>query len=115
MPKRDDDLLVSDMVECCRKILNYVANMNFDAFVEDDRTVDAVIRNFEVLGEASRFISLEIKTKNPFVEWRKIGDFRNILIHDYFGINYETMWKIIKEELSDQLEFLEQVNANIKD
>jgi uncharacterized protein with HEPN domain len=115
MPKRDDDLLVSDMVECSRKILSYVKNMNFDAFIDDDRTVDAVIRNFEVLGEASRYVSLEIKEKNPFVEWRKIGDFRNILIHDYFGINYETMWKIIKEELSDQLEFLEQVNTNIKD
>ncbi len=88
MPKRDDDLLLSDMIECSRKILDYVKGIDFDAFIDDDRTVDAVIRNFEVLGEASRYFSSEIKEKNPFVEWRKIGDFRNILIHDYFGINY---------------------------
>lgn len=65
--------------------------------------------------EASRYISLEIKEKNPFVAWRKIGDFKNVLIHDYFGINYETMWKIIRKELSDQLGFLEQVSTDIKD
>jgi uncharacterized protein with HEPN domain len=98
-----------------QKNIELCSKHELDAFIGHDRTVDAVIRNFEVLGEASRFISSEIKAKNPFVEWRKIGDFRNILIHDYFGINYETMWKIIKEELSDQLEFLEQVNTNIKD
>jgi len=91
MPKRDNDLLLSDMIECGKKILNYVKGMDFDAFINDAKTVDAVIRNFEVLGEASKYISLEIKSKNPFVEWRKIGDFRNVLIHDYFGINHETI------------------------
>jgi uncharacterized protein with HEPN domain len=100
MPKRDNDLLLSDMIECGKKILNYVKGMDFDAFINDAKTVDAVIRNFEVLGEASKYISLEIKSKNPFVEWRKIGDFRNVLIHDYFGINHETIWTIIKNELS---------------
>lgn len=58
-------------------------------------------------------MGLEIKSHNPFVEWRKIGDFRNILIHDYFGINYETMWAIIKNELPEQLDLLEQVNTDL--
>lgn len=85
----------------------------FDTFIDDSKTLDAVIRNFEVLGEASRYISLEIKSNNPFVEWRKIGDFRNVLIHDYFGINYETMWAIIKDELQNQLDLLEQVDTDL--
>ena len=109
MPKRDDDLLISDMIECCKKILDYVKGMDFETFIDDIKTVDAVIRNFEVLGEASRYISFGVKSGHPFVEWKKIGDFRNVLIHDYFGINYETMWTIIKVELPDQLEFLEQI------
>ena len=75
--------------------------------------MDAVIRNFEVLGKASKYVSLETKSNAPFIEWRKIGDFRNILIHDYFGINYETMWKIIQDELPEQLEFLKQLNDNL--
>ena len=113
MPKRDNDLLLSDMIECGRKILNYFEVLDFNAFIDDAKTVDAVIRNFEVLGEASRYVDLDIKSNSPFVEWRKIGDFRNILIHDYFGINYETMWSIIKNELPEQLELLEQVDTDL--
>lgn len=115
MPKRDDDLLLSDMIECSRKILGFVKGMDFETFIDDVKTVDAVIRNFEVIGEASRYVSSEIKLNNPLVEWRKIGDFRNVLIHEYFGINYETMWKIIENELPEQLNFLEQVDTEAKD
>ncbi len=75
--------------------------------------MDAVIRNFEVLGEACKYISTELKMNNPLVEWRKISDFRNILIHDYFGINYEILWKIIEEELPAQLEFLDKINDDL--
>jgi uncharacterized protein with HEPN domain len=112
MPKRDDDLLLSDMIECCRKILSYVKGMDFETFINDAKTVDAVVRNFEVLGEAGKSVGLEIKSNNPFVEWRKIGDFRNVLIHNYFGINYEILWAIIRDELPNQLDFLEQVDTD---
>lgn len=112
MSKRDDDLLLSDMIECCRKILNFVQGMEYESFTNDEKTVDAVIRNFEVLGEAGKYISAEIRSENPLVEWRKISDFRNILIHQYFGIDYEIMWDIIQHELPNQLQFLEQVNVD---
>jgi uncharacterized protein with HEPN domain len=61
--------------------------------------IDAVVRNFEIIGEAANKISQEIKEKYPSVEWRKISDFRNILAHEYFGIDYEIMWDIIKNKL----------------
>ena len=109
MPKRDDDLLISDMIECCEKIFDYIKGMDFEKFIDDSKTVDAVIRNFEVLGEASRFISTEVKSENPLVEWRKISDFRNVLIHDYFGINYQIMWEIIINELRMQFEILRNI------
>jgi len=113
MPKRDDDLLISDMIDCCHRIIDYVKGMNYESFITDNKTIDAVIRNFEVLGEACKYVSVEIKSNNPYIEWRKIGDFRNILIHDYFGINYETLWKIIEDDLSDQLDFLERLKENL--
>lgn len=112
MPKREEDLLISDMIDSARKILSYIKGMDFSAFTSDDKTVDAVIRNFEVIGEASKYVSAEMKSDHPLIEWRKIGDFRNILIHDYFGINYDIMWNIIQNELPGQLDFLEQLAGN---
>ena len=97
MPKVDDDLLGSDMIDCCLKILNYTRGLDYSTFLNDSKTTDAVIRNFEVLGEACKYISDKIKLNNPLIEWRKIGDFSNILIHDYFGINYEILWNIIEK------------------
>ena len=94
MSKRDDDLLISDMIECCVNIFEYTNEMNANDFINDRKTIDAVIRNFEVLGEACKKVSEDLRTTNTFIEWKKISDFRNILIHHYFGINYEIMWKI---------------------
>jgi uncharacterized protein with HEPN domain len=111
MPKRDDDLLVSDMIECCVNIFEYTNGMNANNFINDRKTVDAVIRNFEVLGEACKRVSEDLRSTNTFIEWKKISDFRNILIHHYFGINYEIMWKIIEEYLPQQYEYLKQLDA----
>ncbi|MEO7120550.1 MAG: DUF86 domain-containing protein, partial [Ginsengibacter sp.] len=61
---------------------------------------------------ACKYVSDETKLKNPLIEWRKIGDFRNILIHDYFGINHDILWNIIEKELPGQLQFLEQINLS---
>src|SRR3990170_2721343 len=69
-----------------------------DLFV-DEMKLDAIVRNFEIIGEAASNIPAEIRGKYPFVEWRKISDFRNVLAHEYFGINYKIMWDIIKNKL----------------
>lgn len=62
--------------------------------------MDAIVRNFEIIGEASSNIPTEIRDKYPFIKWRKISDFRNVLTHEYFGIDYEIMWEIIKKKTS---------------
>lgn len=109
MPERDDDLLLNDMIEAADSIFEYVGTISFDEFKNDKKTVDAVLRNFEVLGEASKLISEELKQTNPLVEWRLITDFRNILIHHYFGIDYTAVWTAIKESLPYNYEMLKRI------
>lgn len=110
MRKRDDDLLISDMIDCCKNIFEYTRGMTFNDFISD---ADAVIRNFEVLGEACRRVSEGTRLSNIHIEWRKMGDFRNVLIHDYFGINLEILWKIIEEYLPQQFQFLEELSESL--
>ena len=72
--------------------------------------VYAVVRNFEIIGEASNYLSIEFKLKNKEVEWRKLIDFRNILIHHYFGVNYEILWDIILNQVDDHIDFWKTSN-----
>jgi uncharacterized protein with HEPN domain len=107
MPKRDDLLLKDDILDCFKNILQYTQNHNYESFVNSQITIDAVIRNFEVIGEAANYISEEFKINSPEIEWRKLTDFRNKLIHHYFGINYEIVWEVIQKEVVNYIEFLE--------
>ncbi len=77
--------------------------MSYNEFLNNRMCVDAVIRNFEILGEAANHISEDYKTKHQQLEWRKMTDFRNRLIHNYFGINYKVVWNIIRNEIPDCL------------
>lgn len=104
MPKRDDRLLLQDIHEAGYKILLFTAGYSFDAYVHDERTKDAVIRNFEVIGEASRNLSVSFTEANQQVEWKKMIGFRNLLIHDYFGIDHQIVWTAIQDFLPETIE-----------
>jgi len=82
--------------------------MSFDDFVSDDKTIDAVVRNFEIIGEAANRVPEDFKTDYPEIEWRRIIGFRNRIIHEYFGINYEIGWKIKDENIPELADFIEQ-------
>ncbi|MBX3044243.1 MAG: DUF86 domain-containing protein [Candidatus Kapabacteria bacterium] len=73
--------------------------MSFDNFSDDDKTIDAVIRNFEIIGEASNHLPKDFKLKYADIDWRALTDFRNVIIHEYFGISIEIIWDIIENEL----------------
>jgi uncharacterized protein with HEPN domain len=73
--------------------------MDFETFKDDDRTIDAVIRNFEVIGEAGRYIPEEIKARYPDIPWKEMIGMRNIMIHGYFGVNITILWQTILEDL----------------
>ena len=109
MPKRNDDLLVADILEAAQSIFIYIGEMDYEAFIADKKTVDAVVRNFEIMGEASKMISEVTKLKQPLIEWREMADFRNVLIHEYFGIDYEIVWDTIKNMLPYNYELLKML------
>lgn len=73
--------------------------MAFDDFINDEKTIDAVIRNVEIIGEASGRLSEQITARYTEVDWRRMKNFRNLLIHRYFGINYQIVYSVIKEYL----------------
>jgi uncharacterized protein with HEPN domain len=92
-------LYLDDILTSTNKILSYVGESSFDEVMQDEMRLEAIERNFTIMGEAARNIPQEIKEKYPFVEWQKVSDFRNILAHENFGISKKIMWTIIKEKL----------------
>ena len=82
MSKREELLLLNDIFIAGNKILKFSDQMNFEQFMGDEKTQDACIRNFEIIGEAAKYITEETILSNPEIEWRKIANYRNLLIHE---------------------------------
>ena len=77
--------MLLDMKEAAEKILKYTKGLSFEDFLADDKTIDAVVRNFEIIGEASLRIDEDFRFEHPQIEWKKLRGFRNRIVHDYFG------------------------------
>jgi uncharacterized protein with HEPN domain len=112
MSDRNLKLLLEDMLDSALKIKRYTTNLNYDSFSEDDKTIDAVVRNFEIIGEAANRITHDFRIKYPEIEWNRIRGFRNRIVHDYFGIDYEIVWTIIENDLENLIKQLEFVISN---
>ena len=104
MSERNFRLYLTDILESGRAINEFVKDMSFEAFSNDRKTSSAVIREFEIIGEAVGKLPDEIKQLYPHIEWQDIKDFRNLLIHEYFGVDHEIVWKIIQNDLAALLD-----------
>ena len=109
MSKRDTILLLDDMLQAAWKIKRYTENQDYESFLTDDKTIDAVIRNFEIIGEAANRIDDDFKELNPQIEWNRIRGFRNRIVHEYFGVDYEIVWDIIDTYLENLIDRLETI------
>ena len=112
MSRRDNLTLIEDILESAQKIKKYTIDYNFDTFIEDDRTQDAVVRNFEIIGEASSKVDPDFKFEYSSIPWRKLKGYRNRLIHEYFGVDYQIVWEIIQDVLPDLIERLEEIASH---
>lgn len=96
---RDYKIHLEDILEAIGKILSYTDSISFKDFSSDSKTIDAVIRNLEIIGEAIKKVPEDTRKLKPEIEWKNIAALRDILIHEYFGIDNEIVWDIIRNKL----------------
>jgi uncharacterized protein with HEPN domain len=96
---RNSKLFLTDILDCMVKIDKFIKGMQYEEFVADDKTSSAVIRKLEIIGEAVKNIPMEVRNKYLEIPWKEMAGMRDKLIHWYFGVDYELVWKVIKEDL----------------
>ncbi len=101
---RDPALYLADIAASCRLILEYTHGITAAEFRSDRKTIDAVVRNLEVIGEAVKRLPASAKDRRPDVDWRKIAGLRDILIHAYFGIDLDIVWDVVANKIPALLE-----------
>lgn len=99
MSKRELELYLQDILDSIGKIEKYARGLSYVEFSKDEKTIDAVVRNFEVIGEAARHVPKEIVNKYPDIPWGKMSGMRNKVLHEYFGVDLEILWQTIQEDL----------------
>ena len=99
MYKRDDKLYIGDILDSIKAIEEYIHNIDYNQFIENRMVYSATIRELEIIGEATSKISEKTREKYPNIDYRTIKDFRNVLAHEYFGVDMEIVWGIVSKKL----------------
>lgn len=100
MTDRNYNLYLKDILDAIEKIYEYTKNLSFEDFSKNSIVVDAVIRNFEIIGEAAKNVPEEIKLSHPDIPWKEMAGMRDKIIHEYFGVDLEIVWETIKSRLN---------------
>lgn len=98
---KNDFVYLKHIKESIKSIKNYVGNVDFESFSRDEKTIDAVIRKIEIIGEAAGNLSQEFCNAHPEIPWRDMIDMRNVLIHEYFGVIVKTVWDTVQDDLPE--------------
>ena len=99
MSGRNNSLYLQDILDSVDAIESYTAGMTFEMFRSNRMCYSAAIREFEIIGEAVNHLDADLREKCKDIQWRDIVDFRNILIHEYFGVDFELIWNVIKDDV----------------
>lgn len=96
---RDVALYLQDIATCASKVIAYTQGRDFDSFLADDRTYDAVLRNLELIGEATKHVPESFRQQHPLIDWRRIAGLRDILAHAYFGVDDPILWDLVQNKI----------------
>ncbi len=100
---------IEDMIGFCNRVLEYTDGLALDAFIDNRIVYDATLRNLELIGEAATHVSDDIRQKYQNIPWRMIVATRNQLIHAYLGIDDDTLWSIIRDDIPDLVVLLQEI------
>jgi uncharacterized protein with HEPN domain len=109
MSKRPVELLLDDILQAIGRIEQYIKGLSYDAFSKDQKSIDAVVRNLEIIGEAANRLPDEFKEKYSEIEWYKVVGLRHRIVHEYFGIDLEIIWQILHKDLPELRDSLSQI------
>ena len=107
--RRDWSMRARDVLEAVEKIISHTGNLDYEKFKNDAWMVDATLRNLTVIGEAAAHIPQEVIEKHPEIPWVDMRDMRNIVVHEYFGVDLAIVWKTVKEDLPPLLPVLKRL------
>ncbi len=96
---RDYRVHLEDILEAIQKIRDFTSGHTLETFVRDAKTIDAVVRNLEVIGEATKKVPASLRAHHPDIDWKRISGLRDILIHEYFRVDVEIIWDIVQNKL----------------
>lgn len=102
MPSRGDAEFLANIKEAIHRVKTHITGMSYEAFSEDIKTQDVVVRNLEIIGEAAKNISEKLKQNYPHIPWKGLAGIRDKLIHHYFGVKLDIVWNIIAAELPER-------------
>ena len=106
---RNYQIYLEDILISMKRIVEYIGDRDFEEFKENNMVVDTVVRNFEIIGEATNNLPDEVKDRHSEIPWRKMYGLRNLVSHEYFGIDYEMIWEIAKKNLPDNTKEIKRI------
>ena len=110
--KKDPLIYLNHMLECTRKIQQYTAGLDQEAFLNQSLVQDGVIRNLEIIGEATKQLDTDFRARHPQIKWKKVAGMRDKLIHDYIGVDLWAVWGVVENIIPS---FEQQIRKIVND
>lgn len=110
---RTTSVYLQDIQESIERIESYVRDINKQEFLEDVQVQDAVARRFEIIGEATKGLPDEFRQEHDHVPWKAMAGMRDVLIHQYFGLNVDRVWRVIEKDLPELKQHIDQIISNL--